>query len=41
MAIKFVPLPGHARQLQQLSQAVTFGLLTVIGLGSPGFAAIA
>eukprot|EP01043_Picozoa_sp_COSAG02_P033717 COSAG02_NODE_2317_length_9151_cov_5.534909_2_plen_553_part_00 len=35
--IDFQPLPGHARQLQQLFQAIAFCALSVLSLGLPFF----
>lgn len=35
--IEFEPLPGHARQLQQLVQASVFCVLTVFSIGLPFF----
>ena len=36
----FRPLPGHARQLQQLSQAALWLLLVLLGFGRPLFSAV-
>eukprot|EP01045_Picozoa_sp_COSAG04_P008372 COSAG04_NODE_462_length_13972_cov_67.880992_4_plen_90_part_00 len=34
---RFIPLPGHARQLQQLSQAALCAAFGVLSLGMPFF----